>query len=156
MAYLNFLASVPAPHLLAYQADRSSSLKASKIIGVSHLLTSWIQQQPLGNMLAAAIDGGVELSADLWHLLRPPKVHLVEAVKSLTAKIESAWQQATNSDDIFEDEEFFRPQIENLIALFRHACEHEEAIVSVLEKPADSERSQKVELPDFGLSQNDD
>ena len=154
MAYLNFLASVPVGHLLAYQADRSSSLKASKVIGVSHLLTSWIQLQPLGNTLAAAIDGGDELSAQLWHPLRPPIVHSVEAVKTLTANIESAWQQASESVDILEDEEFFRPQIEERIALFRHACEHEEAIVSVLERPADFERSQKVELPDFGISQS--
>lgn len=96
-----------------------------------------------------AIDGGKALSADLWHPLRPPKVHSIESLNTLAPALESSWKEIIKSSSEVNDDEFFRPQIIEVVALFRHAAEHRERIVSVLERPADIERASRVEMPRF-------
>ena len=72
MAYFNLLASVPEKDVERLRADPAFLLRPTLVSGASHLLAYWIQIQPLGGLLARALDGGEVIRPELWHPLRPP------------------------------------------------------------------------------------
>ena len=147
MAYLNFLAAVAPDRVVAYRENRSLSLNSSLVIHVSHLLSYWISTQPVGKLLGQAIDEGEALAADMWHPLRPPKIHSIESVQSLALALASSWEDIARSSTVIQDDDFFRPQINSVVNLFRHAAEQRENVVSVLERPSDIERAKRIEIP---------
>jgi hypothetical protein len=146
LAYLNYLASVPTGEVAALHADAAILLQPSLLLGVSHVIAYWVKPQPLGQLLGQAIDGGAVLNRELWHPLRVPVYHEPEAVRSLLARLEEAWQGALASRPVREDD-WYRIEIEKVLRLFRHAAEHNECVVSVLEPPTDRKRADRVRIP---------
>ena len=151
MAYATLIASTPLDAVATYR-EGSSTLDTSNAIRVSHLLAYWVQIQPLGQVLGECIDGGEVLAERLWHPLRPPLLHLPKSVNQLAGDLAKAWRQAIVEHGEVDDDEFFRPQITNLLALFQHAAVHGEAVVSFLDSPADLERARRVEIPDLNVT----
>ncbi len=146
MAYGNYIASVPFAEVAEYRRDRSRPLRPTRLENVSHLVAYWVRAQPVGQLLGQTLDGGEPLAADLYHPLRPPVVHPPEAVRRLLPALRQALQAATAAGPVREVE-WFRPEIDNLLALFQHAADRGEAVVSALEPPMDEERAAKVVLP---------
>ena len=75
-----------------------------------------------------------------------PRYHEPLVVNSLYAKLGEAWQQATALESVAEDD-WYRIEIENVLWVFRHAAEHGECVVSVLQAPTDEERANRVRIP---------
>ena len=148
MAYSALVASTPSDAVAAYR-DGSSELAASGVIRVSHLLSYWVQVQPLGWVLGECIDGGEILADRLWHPFRLPLLHRPQEVVRLSCDLNAAWQQVVSEHFSAEDDDFFQPQITGLLNLFQHAAETGESVVSFLDRPADNERARRVEIPNF-------
>jgi hypothetical protein len=148
MAYMNVLASVTEEQVLAIRQDEAAPLRPSLRVGVSHLLATWIDAKPLGELLGTALDGGRVLNEKLWHPLRPPVYHDPASVVKLHDRIADAWQKAREGpkDDMVHG---FRIDIAELLRLFGHAAGRRECVVSALGPPADEERASKVRWPLF-------
>jgi hypothetical protein len=147
MAYFNLLLSVPAAELAALRADASYIAKYTEQTAVSHLLAYWIKTQPLGELLASAIDGGEPIHDKLWHPLRNPIFHQPAGVAKLHSEIAAAWQQVPSDEKTRHPFDYFGPEIERLLAVFKHAAANGECVVSILEPPADAERADRVSFP---------
>jgi hypothetical protein len=146
VAYLNFLIAATDADVLALSRDVSLLLEPSLVVPVSHLIASWVEVQPLGKLLGQAVDGGLTVSSELWHPLRPPVYHNADAAKALYAQLAEEWQRVVAERAVPEDD-WFRIEIEKVLRLFRHASDRSESIVSVLERPADQERAHRVQIP---------
>jgi hypothetical protein len=146
MAYGNFIAAVSFAEVELLGQDSMKLLHPTKIELVSHLIASWVQVQPLGRLLREALDGGEKLADGLWHPLRFPTVHPPAEVVRLLAAIREADRAATAGHSTKEGG-WFGIEIDRLCALFSHAADHGEAVVSVLGLPADAERSAKIRIP---------
>ena len=146
MAYLNFLVAVPDADVLALSRDVSLVLEPSLVVPVSHLIGYWVEVQPLGKLLGQAVDGGLTVSSELWHPLRPPVYHKSDAAKALYQQLTEEWQRVVAEKPVPEDD-WFRIEIEKVLRLFRHASDRGESVVSVLERPADQERAHRVRIP---------
>jgi hypothetical protein len=147
MAYGTIVASVSEGSVAAYQASNKAPLQCSMSIFVSHLLAYWIQVEPLGSTLGKCIDGGVPLASRLWHPFRVPQLHDPVAVIQLANELEHAWNITKENEIVVQDDDFFGPQISNLVRLFLHAKSRNECVVTFLDKPSDWERASKVEIP---------
>jgi len=147
MAYGTIVASVSKDSVTAYRGDGRAGLDSSMSVFVSHLLAYWIQVEPLGSTLGKCIDGGEELAPRLWHPLRVPLVHSPDAVADLANELERAWKETHQNNAIVRDDDFFGPQIANLLTLFHHAKATGECVVTFLDRPSDNERASKVEIP---------
>jgi hypothetical protein len=115
------------------------------INGVSHLLSYWIEVQPLGQLLNAAIDGGVCLNKDFWHPLRPPMVHDPEAVARLVNDLSREWESIRESGASADD--WLSSEMDRLLTVLTHASETGSCIVTALDLPGDTERAQRVRIP---------
>jgi hypothetical protein len=146
MAYLNLLASVSESDIEVLRRDERSLIRPSLVVGVSHLLGSWIDMQPLGGLLRQALDGGELVNAELWHPYRVPCFHRPSAVQSLNQDINAAWQQVLASMDI-PAEDWLGYEMRRLLRLFGHATASQECVLSVLEPPIDWERAHLVRIP---------
>ena len=146
MAYLNYLVAAPEADVLVLSRDSTFVLEPSLVVGVSHLIGYWVEVQPLGQLLGQALDGGIVVSPGLWHPLRPPIYHKAEAVKALHQQIAGEWQRELAANPVPQDD-WYSIEIEKVLRLFRHASDRSESVVSVLERPADHERGQKVHIP---------
>jgi len=143
VAYLNFLVAVPEADVLALGRDASVTLSPSLVVAVSHLIGYWVDFLPLGKLLGEAIDGGVPVSTELWHPLRPPVYHGAEAVRALQLQLADAWQHVLASHSL-SDDDWCREEAEKVQRLFLHAANRHEAVVSVLDRPGDHERGRRV------------
>lgn len=65
----------------------------------------------------------------------------------LASDLEQAWNTAQENEIAVKDDDFFGPQISNLVRLFLHAGSRNECVVTFLDKPSDRERASKVEIP---------
>jgi hypothetical protein len=146
VAYLTYLASAPPAEVTALRVDHTTLLTPSLVVAVSHLIASWVQVQPLGELLGQAIDGGTELNSALWHPLRPPCYHEPEAVRALHAQLTEAWQRTLAAQSIPEDD-WYRVEIEKVLRIFGHAAERGDCVVSALQAPFDAERAARVRIP---------
>lgn len=146
LAYLNFLAAVTESDIQALSKDVSVVLEPSLVVAVSHLIGYWGEVQPLGKMLGQAIDGGVAVSPGLWHPLRPPVYRNAEMVRALHRQLADEWQRVLADQPVPEDD-WYRIEIERALRLFQHASDRSESVVSVLKRPADQVRGQKVRIP---------
>lgn len=146
MAYLNFLAAVTEADVQALSQDASAVLEPSLVVAVSHLIGSWVVVQPLGKLLGQAVDGGLAVSSDLWHPLRPPVYHNAETVRAIHHQLADEWQRVLADQSVPEDD-WYRVEIEKVLRLFWHASNRSESVVGVLERPADQVRAQKVQIP---------
>lgn len=146
MAYLNFLVSVSEQQVLALRKDNKALLRPSLLVAVSHLVGSWVQVQPLGRLLGQALDEGELVNEHLWHPLRSPVYHGPEDVRTLHQQLNDAWTFATRQQarpDLSIDPN----EIHKVLNIFRHASDHGECVVSVLDRPSDRERADRVRIP---------
>ncbi len=155
MAYLNLLASVPEVDLERFRGNRESAggtensepagrtenreewLRPSLVVGVSHLVASWISIQPLGQ----ALDGGNRVHPELWHPLRVPLFHTPNEVRQLATEVDAAIDPSEIAGDIWLTHELGQVR-----RLFRHAAGRGECVVSVLQPPVDPERASRVRM----------
>ena len=147
MAYLNLLMSVPTSELNALCEDSSYTAKYTELTAVSHLLAYWIKTQPLGELLGTAIDGGELINDELWHPLRKPAFYSSEDVVKLHEQIAAEWNRIPADKQTTEPFDYFGPEIEKLLSVFKRAATNGECIVSILEPPADKERADRVKFP---------
>jgi hypothetical protein len=109
------------------------------VSGASHLLAYWAEAQPLGGLLARALDGGEVIRSDLWHPLRGPLAHHPAAVRELAEQIAAAVDAGAVAGD-----DWLAAEVGRVLRLFRHAAEAGECVVSALDGPADAERASRV------------
>lgn len=146
MAYFTLIASVAESEVDAFRKDPSLMLQPSLVSGASHLLSYWVDVQPLGQLLSEAVDGGELLHDSLWHPLRPPMFHRSTKVRSLAEKLEIAWEHIER-DEREDDGGWLAAEIGRLLRVYRHAAESGEAVVTALDRPGDEERAQRVRIP---------
>jgi hypothetical protein len=146
MAYFNLLAAVAEAEVDALRMAPIGFLRPSLVSMASHLLSSWVQVEPLGQLLRQALDGGELLHSKFWHPLRPPVFHRPPTVQTLTEQITAAWQEVRR-DEPPEDEDWLAAEIGRLLRVYRHAAEAGECVVSALDLPADEERASRVRIP---------
>ncbi len=145
MAYLTLVAAVPHEQIDVIRVDEKTVLAPTMVKGVSHLLGYGVALQPLGELLARAIDGGERLNESFWHPLRPPMMHTPADVSSLASALTLEWQtvrSATTVDDDWLDGEMAR-----LLAVMVHARDNREAVVTALDLPSDDERARRIRIP---------
>jgi hypothetical protein len=138
VAYFNLLASVPEVDVEQLRGDPAFLLRPSRVSGASHLLAYCVKPQPLGGLLARALDGGEVIHPDLWHPYRVPLAHCPAAVRELAEQIAAAMDTAAVGDD------WSAIEVGRLLRLFRHAAESGECVVSALDSPDDAERASRV------------
>jgi hypothetical protein len=153
MAYLNLLASVSWREVESLRLDASVRVKPSKVTGVSHLIGSWIQIDPLREVLAKVLNEGKELNAEFWHPFRPPLFHDPEVVQFLRTDLEKVWQETLEAVPVPADD-WYRQEIERTLGLLHHAASRWESVLSVLEPPSDRERAARVIIPFATTSQS--
>jgi hypothetical protein len=141
MAYFNLLASVSEADLDRLRGNPAFLLRPSRVSGASHLLAYWTEAQPLGGLLARALDGGEVIHPELWHPLRVPLAHRPAAVRELADQIAGAVGAGGVVDD-----DWLATEVGRMLRLFRHAAGAGECIVSALDGPSDPERAGRVRL----------
>jgi hypothetical protein len=97
-------------------------------------------------VLAEALDGGELLIGLLWHPLRVPKYHRPSEAGALASNLDQVWG-ATLADWHLSDNDWYRIEIEKVVAVFRHAVAVGEGVASVLQPPFDQERASRVVVP---------
>jgi hypothetical protein len=145
MAYLTFIAAVPEAQIGAIRSDAACVLKPTLIKGVSHLLSYWIQVQPLGQALNSVIDGGQCLNEAFWHPLRSPRVHLPQEVVQLTGSLYTAWSDLSERPEYKDD--WLTSEMARLLEVLFCAAETGACIVTALDLPGDHERAKRVRIP---------
>jgi len=148
MAYANLLAAVTPEQVTTFRSDGKNLLRPSHVVSVSHLIgmRGWVEAQPLQSLLSRALDGGELLAAWLWHPLRAPVYHTPESVRDLSAALAQTWDGILAEYSLPESD-WYRVEIGNAVALFSHAAERSEGIVSILQPPYDAERACRVQIP---------
>jgi hypothetical protein len=146
MAYGNYIATVPIDQIAGLRRDSNTLLRPTRLAMVSHLMAYSIRVQPIGQVLAEALDGGERLADNLEHPLRPPVVHLPADVARLLSALREGLHAASMAGPTKEIG-WFRVDIDKLVELFQHAADQGEAVVSVLEPPMDEARAAKVRIP---------
>jgi hypothetical protein len=145
LAYLTLVAAVPEIEVAAIRDDATYVLTPTLVKGVSHLLSYWIQVQPLGQIMNSVIDGGDCLNKDFWHPLRPPMVHFPPAVSHLAESLNEAWAAMNNSAS--DQDDWLTSEVNRLLIVMHHAVDTGACIVTSLDFPADQERAQRVRIP---------
>ena len=141
MAYFNLLASVHETDVERLRGDPAFVLRPSIVSGASHLLAYWAGAQPLGGLLARALDGGEVIHPALWHPLRDPLAHRPAAVRELADQIAAAVDATAVAGD-----DWLAAEVGRLVRLFRHAAAAGESVVSALDRPGDRQRASRVRL----------
>jgi hypothetical protein len=146
VAYFTLMASAAEAEVDALRQDPSRLLRPTLVSGASHLLSYWVQVQPLGQLLQDAVDGGELLHSELWHPLRPPMFHRPLMVRSLTEQVGAAWEIA--KPDIPQDDgDWLVAEVGRLLRLYQHAAAAGECVVTALDLPGDEERASRVRIP---------
>lgn len=149
MAYGVLLGSVSTSEIEHYRSTLSSTpLRCSRVFSCSHGVVSWVSWEPLGELLAEAIDKGDPLRADLWHPLRPPVVVQPDEVQARQEQLEVAFRSALSGADLGEDyDDWTVLESRAVIAAYRYAAALGEALVSAILPPIDTERADRVVMP---------
>jgi len=107
----------------------------------SPLVARWVELEPLGSLLARAVDGGAVFNDRLWNVVRAPLWHRPGEVQRLAHDLGRAWLEAEQTPVACDD--FFIGEIGRVVQLFAHAAAQSEAVVSavlpVLEGPTGPE-----------------
>lgn len=146
MTYTANLASVASAAIDRYRSGSTSdALAVSRVEACPHDLSE-IDLQPLGRVLAEAIDIGQPLRNDGWHPLRAPVVADPETVMARAMKLEDAWRQAEPElGGMMAD--VLGPSINRVRELYAHAAARNESVVSFLSAPDDPEKASRALVP---------
>jgi len=145
MAYFTLMASVGEPALDAFRRALDTLLQPTLVSGASHLLGYRVSAQPLGRLLAEAVDGGELLHVELWHPLRPPMFHRPPRVRALADEIRAAWEVARA--ELPDKDGWLASEVGRLLGVYRHAAAAGECIVTALDHPGDEARARRVRIP---------
>jgi len=146
LAYFTLMASVGEAAVDAFHRDPATPLRPSLVSGASHLLGYWVSVQPLGRLLAEAVDGGELLHAELWHPLRPPMFHRPPRVRALADEIRAAWE-VSRAELPKDDGDWLAAEVGRMLGVYRHAAAVGECIVTALDHPSDEARARRVRIP---------
>jgi hypothetical protein len=119
-------------------------MRPKKVLVVSHLVCYWTTEQPLRDCVTEIIDRGTELSAIFWHPLRIPMVHSPDEVRILSVNLKSVWDNLTAEQ---KETHPFRREVLDILGILDSAAAEGDALVSVLEPPADEARATRVRCP---------
>jgi len=145
-SYRTVLASVPSDTIDQYRSGAAEApLAATCARECSHDLTA-TEIQPLGSVLAEALDTGQPLRNDGWHPLRAPIVVDPETVMARSMKLEDAWIEAKPQLGGMMAE-VLGADIDNVRAVYSHASGAGECVVSFLTAP-DDDRAEKTLVPE--------
>ncbi len=143
--YRTVLASVSCEVVDKYRADAPDAPLASTCIReCPHDLTA-TEIQPLGSVLAEALDIGQPLRNDGWHPLRAPIVVDPETVMARSMKLEQAWVDAEPQLGGMMAE-VLGADIDNVRMVYAHAARAGEAVISFLTAP-DDDRADRALVP---------
>jgi hypothetical protein len=143
--YRTVLASVTSDAIDEYRAcDADEPIVSSCIRECAHDVTA-TEIQPLGSVLAEALDTGQPLRNDGWHPLRAPIVVDPETVMARSMKLEQAWRDATPQLGGMMAE-VLGADIDSVREVYAHASSAGEAVVSFLTAP-DDDRAAKTLVP---------
>jgi hypothetical protein len=151
MNYIATLASVSAEAIDRYRTGAATAdLPVSRIEECPHDLIE-MEIQPLGRVLAEAIDIGQPLRNEGWHPLRAPVVADPETVMARAMKLEDAWQKAEPQLGGMMAEAL-SPSINRVRALYAHAAAKNEAVLSFLSAPDDESKAARSLIPTVHVS----
>jgi hypothetical protein len=105
-------------------------LTCSSSFQCSPLVARWVELEPLGSLLARAVDGGEPLRHGLWNAVRGPLQHPPADVRLLARDLGRAWMEAEQTPIACDD--FFIGEIKRVVQLFVHASALEQAVVSAV------------------------
>lgn len=134
VAYLNLLFSIPGERVSECTSWDLLRSMATYSVGCSHLIAYWAQFEPLNEVLSRALDGGLVLNSRWKHKLRVPTYHNPAEVTELAGAVANIWQQAIAKYEELANDDWWRIEIEKCLALFQHAANRGEAVVSILEQ----------------------
>lgn len=147
MAYLTTLAAVPMSEVNRLVADDTVVLTPTRYEFVSHYLAlPGVEIQSLRGLLGEAIDGGKVINDKLWHPLRSPRFHSPDAVRELYDRFYSEWEAELAKVEI-SPKDWYRVEIEKVLAVFQYAALNDECVVNVIHPPMDAERADRVHIP---------
>lgn len=125
MAHLVIMASIPAEKVAAIGTPKDITAFASRTAFCSH----WaVQMCPAA---AEVLDGGVPLVTKMWHPVRGPAVHAPESVPQALARLEAATRKSAAMPA--EDVDWVISELSRAVELYRHASQHGQAVVSMLD-----------------------
>jgi hypothetical protein len=122
------LAAIDFANFARFSVERVP-MQPSLSLVCSPLVASWVDLEPLGSLLARAVEGGAPL-AGLWNQFRAPLSHPPEAVQELATELGRAWLEAEQTPVACDD--FFIGEIGRVVQLFAHAAAQNEAVVSAV------------------------
>jgi hypothetical protein len=140
VAYGVFIGSVSLVDVDAYRRGSAEVMAASLLVKCSHLAAYWLREDPLGDVLGAAIDEGQRLSTRSHPLRAPMFVEPAEVCRR-ASRLAAAWQRTSIADD------WGVREARKVTDVYAHACARGEAIVVALEAPSDPERAGHVVVP---------
>ena len=79
----------------------------------SPLVSKWVELEPLGSLLARAVDGGAVLRDGLWNAVRAPRSHAPDEVRRLARELGRAWMEAEQTPIACDD--FFIGEIKRVV-----------------------------------------
>src|SRR5262249_22223834 len=141
MAYANYLASVEWLQIVGLRRGLKKRITPLAVATASHLLPGVFKQDPLSSYISELMDGGETMEPSFWHPLRVPIVHSPDAAILLASKI----MGRVNELDMRELDPF--GELTGILRVLNDANRNSQAVVSVLEPPADKERARKVLCP---------
>jgi hypothetical protein len=150
VAYMTYLAAVSAPEMDAYREGEQASV-GSMVVGVSHVIASWVVQ-PLGKILAEAIDDGEPVSVDAWHPLRAPVWVAPSEVAMRANALSQEWALVSSSGGAGDPSDWYHQEIQKVVDLYQHAAAAGSGVVSCLEAPHDRQRARSTTLVPFAVT----
>jgi hypothetical protein len=147
--YVAHLAAVPVDQIdvVRERIDRPEEIElvASRVEHCPHDLTA-LEVQPLGEILAEAIDIGQPLRNDAWHPLRAPVVIDPETVTARANLLAAAMDQA-RSEMGGMMAEVLGGDVDKVRRLYAHASSRGEAVVTFLVATGDEPRAAGAYVP---------
>jgi hypothetical protein len=128
------LRSVDESRIASHRAGGGAPLDGSRTARCSHVLASWVAVQPLGGVLAEALDGGESLDGRPRGPFLPPGVHLPLAVARLAGDLRAAWNAFRRMVPLADDHRCM-VQIRSVVALFEWARLRGESVVACPDPP---------------------
>ena len=145
MDYTVFLASVTAEVIDRCRSEGELRLAASSVTSCPHDVVN-VGVDPLGAVLAEAIDVGQPLRNDGWHPLRAPIVVDPETTMARSRTLDDAWTAAAPQLGGLMGEAL-GADIDAVRSLYAHAAAHHEWVLSFLSAPDDPSLAARALVP---------
>ncbi len=119
-------------------------IKPNKVIFTTHYyVSSGTGEKELDKLIYDTFDGGKLISKFYWHPYRPPKYHDKDSIKALLGKFIEVCEQCIAKQPEHEIE-YWKQDFDPVLELFRYIIKNELTLITLLDKPFDEERANKV------------